>query len=133
MGDFEELLSNVSKDELSVSVPSRLDLDDSLENIVFKKIINKKQQFQRNIAISIIFMIFGAFFGYLIINNASIKNDRATTVHMLANSTNTTNIKLKEKKEIWASDDVYFSTYDDNTSYAIEQVSMTNDKSDKEF
>ncbi len=133
MGGFEELLSNVSKDELSVPIPSKLDLNDSLEDIVFKKIINKKQQFKRNIAIFIIFMLFGAFFGYLIINNASIRNDKTTAVHMLANSTDTTNIKSKEKKEIWASDDVYFSTYDDNASYAIEQVSMTDDESDKEF
>ncbi len=124
MKEFEELLS-MSKNELgNTKLPDSQ--FNTFESSVFKKIGKKKKQIRVNIAVSIIFTIFGAFFGYFMVNmemNRGIKS-----IPIIAD--NKINSIKKEKEEVWATDDIYFSTYDEKATYAIEQVSLTGNDGD---
>lgn len=125
MERFEELLNKASKDELDNKIPSNFNFGASFEESVFKKIRKRKKQIRLNIVASIIFTLFGAFFGYLIINDVNLDKNHIKSVPVMAKNNKLNNNK-KKKEEVWATDDIYFSTYDEKANYAIEQVSLTN-------
>ncbi len=124
MKEFEELLS-MSKNELDNTKLPDSQLN-TFESTVFRKISKKKKQIKVNIAVSIIFTIFGAFFGYFMVN---MEMDRGIkSIPIIAD--NKVNSIKKKKEEVWATDDIYFSTYDEKATYAIEQVSLTGNDGD---
>ncbi len=127
MDKFDELFNKVARhDQAGDPSASDLHISDAFEDIVFNKIGRRKKQIRRNIAISIIFMVFGGFFGYFISQNMRVDSARANIKNnRLLSKVDPAKSKKTEKTEVWASDDIYFSTYDEKANYAIEQVSAT--------
>ncbi len=125
MEGIEKLLNKTSKDELDNKIPSNFYSGASFEDSVFKKIGKRKKQIRVNITISIVFTLFGAFFGYLILNDMNLDKNNIKSVPVIAKNIKLNNNK-KKKEEVWATDDIYFSTYDEKANYAIEQVSLSN-------
>jgi len=125
MNNLEELFNNLSNDEISEDVLSKLNGD--METRVFEKIREKKKKFKRNVIVSILFVFLGAMSAFFIINNlnnSSIIPNKNNSMKLLTKNEGTKK-PFEKKKEIWTSDDVYFSTFDDEADYAIEQVSLT--------
>ena len=78
MDKFDELFNKVARhDQAGDPSASDLHISDAFEDIVFNKIGRRKKQIRRNIAISIIFMVFGGFFGYFISQNMRVDSARA--------------------------------------------------------
>lgn len=126
MKDFNELFKNLSNAEESSDILSRFNKNNKLEERVFEKIKNRKKQFKINIIVSLLFMILGAVSAFYIVDNSNsinIKGKELQSVNLLTESTQSK--PQTRKKEIWPSDDIYFSTYDNEADYAVEQVSLT--------
>lgn len=109
MRPVEDLLKQVSIDR---------ELGEGFEDVVFGKIKRRKVQRRVATATSVIFALVGFLFGLYLFTPMGSKQAPLTADNQLTETPRTV-----EKEEIPVLEDVYFSSYDDRTHYAVELVS----------
>lgn len=113
MQDLDRLLKQVSTND---------ELNGGFENAVFSKIRKKKMHRRVAVATSVVFGLMGFLFGFFLFGP---QPDQQPVIyaHNQAQYEDSSNIE-----EIPVLEDVYFSSYDSNSSYAVEPVSYQEDE-----
>jgi cytoskeletal protein RodZ len=114
MQRVEDLLKQVSIDK---------ELDEGFETAVFGKIRRRKVHRRLAMATSVVFVIVGFLFSFYLFMPRAPQQAPLTADSQLNDSS-----QIVEKEEVPVLEDVYFSSYDDRTHYAVELVSYTQDE-----
>ncbi len=114
MQRVEDLLKQVSIDK---------ELDEGFETAVFGKIRRRKVHRRLAMATSVVFVIVGFLFSFYLFMPRAPQQAPLTADSQLNDSS-----QIVEKEEVPVLEDVYFSSYDDRTHYAVELVSYNEDE-----
>ncbi len=113
MQELDRLLKQVSIGD---------ELNGSFENAVFSKIKKKKMHRRVAVATSVVFGIMGFLFGFFL----STPNSQPQGPLHAGNQTH--QVETIDKEEIPVLEDVYFSSYDSQSNYAVETVAYQEDE-----
>jgi hypothetical protein len=98
------------------------ELNGGFENAVFSKIRRKKTQRRVAVATSVVFGLMGFLFGFFLFGPQP-EHHTPIYAHNQVQPEN-----FSDKEEIPVLEDVYLSSYDNNSTYAVETVSYQEDE-----
>ncbi len=113
MQDLDRLLKQVSIND---------ELDGGFESAVFSKIKRKKVHRRVAVASSVVFVIMGFLFGFFLFGPTPQPQSPIYAHNQ------TQHAESIDKEEIPVLEDVYLSSYDNKSSYAVEMVSYQEDE-----